>query len=86
MPLRYLAEAINPVFGAKHYWYMFEIAKSRGEIQFRLIAICADMQPNKHLREMEGGDSQEVADALAKWAWGPFRPPRFTLQIRQRAA
>ena len=65
---------------------MFEFAKSRGEIHFRQFAICADKKPHMFLREMEGGESQEVADALAKWDWGLFRSPRCTLQIRQRAA
>ena len=86
MLVLYLKEVLIPVFGAKHYWCRFEFAKSRGQIQFHLFAICADKQPHKLLREMEGGDSQEVADALVKWAWGPFRSPRCTLQIHQREA
>ena len=28
------------------------------------------MQPHRLLREMDGGESQEVADALEKWALG----------------
>ena len=66
----YLKEVITPVFGVKHYWYRFEFAKSRGQIHFHLFAICADKQPHKLLHEMEGGESQDAADALAKWAWG----------------
>ena len=53
---------------------MFEFAKSIGQIRFHLFAICADRQTNKLLRQAEGGESQEVADALAKWAWGALSP------------
>ena len=49
---------------------MFECAKSRGQIRFHLSAICAGKQPHILLHEMEGGDPQEVSDALAKWACG----------------
>ena len=66
----YLEEVPNPVFGVRHYWCRFEFAKSRGQIHFRLFAICADQQPRRHLHEVEGGESQEVAGALANWARG----------------
>ena len=49
---------------------MFECAKSRGKIHPHLFSICADKQPYSLLQEMEGGESQEVADELAKWARG----------------
>ena len=48
---------------------MFEFAKSSHRVHFRLFAICADWNPRKLLREMECGDSQEVADAIANWAF-----------------
>ena len=49
---------------------MFEFAKSRGQLHFYLFAIRADKQPRRILHEMEGGESQEVSDALAEWGWG----------------
>ena len=83
----HLKAALTPVFGVHHYWYMFEFDKSRWQIHFHLFSICADKHPHRLLREMEGGEYQEVADAPAKWACGgPFRSPRCALQIRQRAA
>ena len=54
----YLKAALTPVFGVHHYRHMFEFAKSRGEIHFRLFSICEDNQPNRLPREMEGGESQ----------------------------
>ena len=35
-----------------------------------MLAICEDKQPHMPPLEMEGGESQEVADAIAKWARG----------------
>ena len=66
----YIKEGLFPVFGAKHYRYMYEFAKPSGEIHFRMFAITADKQPHRLLREMRGGGSREEADALANWSWG----------------
>ena len=66
----YLTAVLTPVFGVHHYWYRFEFAKSRGQIHFHLCAVCADKLPRRLLHKMEGGESKEVAGALAKWAWG----------------
>ena len=84
MLVLYLKDVINTAFGSKRNLRMFEFAKSRGQIHFRLCSIRADKRPHKLLREMEGGESQEVADAIAKWAWGPYLSPRCALEIRQR--
>ena len=39
-----------------------------------MFSICADKKPRRLLRETEGGESQEVTEALAKWAWGAHSP------------
>ena len=57
---------------------MFEFAKSRGVIHFRLFAICVVKRPRMFLRDMgdgvgrggESGESHEAADAIAKCARG----------------
>ena len=82
----YLKEVVTPAFGVNHYWYRSEFDKSRRQIHFHLFAIFADKQPHKLLHDMEGGESQDVAGALAKWAWGPFRSPRCARQILQMDA
>ena len=81
----YLKELRTPAYGSNRYRYVWEFAKSSGEIRCRLFAICADNQPRKLLRGAEGGRSEEATESIAKWATGPFRSPRCALQIRQRA-
>ena len=63
----YIKDALTHLIGAQHPWRRFEIAKYSGQIHFHMYAICADMQPHRLLREMEGGGPREIADALAKW-------------------
>ena len=66
----YIKYVLIPVFGARRYWYRYEFAKSRGQINFHMCAICGDEQPHRLLHELRGGGAQEAADALASWAWG----------------
>ena len=74
-----------PVFGAKHYWYRFEFAKSRGQIHFRMFAISAGNQPKRLPHAMKNGGAQEKAGALAKWARGRYRSRRCTRPGAQMA-
>lgn len=62
----YINEASAPLFGAENRWRRFELAESRGEIHFHTFAICENKLPNRLLREMGGGESNEVADVLAR--------------------
>ena len=66
----YLEAALTPLFGSHHYRRRFEFARSRGHIHLHLFSICADNHPNRLLRELGRVESQEAADARAKWAWG----------------
>ena len=61
----YYEKVLKPVFGVSDYWYRYEFAKSRGQIDWHQLSWRDDRQPHQLLHE--ACEEEEYAARLSEW-------------------